>query len=303
MFKSAYPGYVQEKSGDETGGDLETPDEKEGRHRKQRLDHERRWLDQQLFNHTKHAAALQSCEVLTPESRNGEYLDELRFPVCALCLMQFQSRYGLRKHIEKLHGMACTLCPPEIRTVYPDCDMLGDHFKLHSLAERAKLETWAHPCGVGGCKKVFHTKEILNQHRRLRGTSGQCQKLEVCEECSSRFPDKKNLKLHMLRIHKIGPNRPHGCQFCLKARYRNRIWLEKHMMKNHRHCAFCRQWFEKPESMEQHNAQMHKACPSCPEYLRDLPGLYSHLCLKHPDQYVALMNQQQVPGRPSPQLN
>lgn len=146
---------------------------------------------------------------------------------CDTCKRAFRRKDHLKNH-EKVHDPSKTvyMCRYEsCSRTYNSLSSFKKHQALHS-AEEGQLD-----CKI--CKEILPNQEEVMNHLKMHSASrvskGTMDKKYPCDQCSKKFPTKKDLRRHSV-VHT--GNREFACQHCT-ARFGRKDHMTRHAKKTH----------------------------------------------------------------------
>ena len=217
--------------------------------------------------------------------------------VCRVCGKAYQSRSGLRYHVESVHlgkRYSCAICGKLFSSKYA----LRAHEKLHSGANdyqcticgkyfvsSASLETHLlthsgeRPYTCDQCGHSFLTRSHLTRHQASVHAK---ERSHICEICQKSFSRSDTLKRHILSKH--GTVRDHRCQICGASFKRSdtlAVHLKRHDGTKDYECDYCNKRFvtaiELERHLRTHTGEKPLKCSFCSKTFRTSSQLADHL--------------------------
>ncbi|KAL7728397.1 hypothetical protein ACLKA6_005160 [Drosophila palustris] len=168
---------------------------------------------------------------------------------CEECDQKFHSRFFLKKHKRRIHGLAdehiCHICGKNFTTGFN----LRNHIVRHA-------GTRPHKCNL--CSAAFSTTAELNNHKR---THDNVRPYPCRYGCGKSFRHCSNRSTHE-RVHMDGSLRPFQCEYCDKSFVTKgdcRAHQVVHTMSRDYNCDICEQSFKLQKHYQQHlTTKSHK---------------------------------------------
>ncbi|XP_034489075.1 zinc finger protein 880-like [Drosophila innubila] len=168
---------------------------------------------------------------------------------CEECGQKFHSRFFLKKHMRRVHGLAdehiCHICGKNFTTGFN----LRNHIVRHA-------GTRPHKCKL--CNAAFSTTAELNNHKR---THDNVRPYPCRYGCGKTFRHCSNRSTHE-RVHMDGSLRPFQCDYCDKSFVTKgdcRTHQVVHTMSRDFSCDICEQSFKLQKHYQQHlTTKSHK---------------------------------------------
>ncbi|XP_077291786.1 zinc finger protein 711-like [Arctopsyche grandis] len=229
--------------------------------------------------------------------------------ICTVCGKASRNKFSMRKHMvvhKKTKDYKCYLCPKAFLRITE----LNAHLRRHSgekphkcrlcdlsfitLLERNSHELVHSPSKnfyCAECDRCFRSKTLLNQHLR-RGAKHVTPDLLkfACDQCEKRYVSKRDLKLHVDRIHL--KQRSEVCAEC-SATFITKSALAWHMKTVHEGykkpkniiCDTCGRGFSSATLLREHNNTHTKsrpyACKFCDATFAQSGTMHTHTRLVH----------------------
>ncbi|CAG2110913.1 unnamed protein product [Medioppia subpectinata] len=153
----------------------------------------------------------------TPKKKYN-YIREKAF-VCHYsgCDKRFREREYLLAHIRITHTkerpFGCDVC----HKTFPTQSRLKTHQRLHTDTAKPFVCSWV------GCDSAFRTNQQLSNHMQ----SHEQLRQYACDECDSRFNQKRSLQAHKNTVHSTA--RPYTCDWpACEATYKDLNMLKRH---------------------------------------------------------------------------
>lgn len=134
-----------------------------------------------------------------------------------------------------------------------DYDPKTDSFTKNHKKIKRNTKSWEAGFVCLGCKQIF--KRNLHLKRHLNETKGDAEHLWRCNECGNAFDLKKDLNLHLLKVHK-----EQSCSECQEKIF-GTLALTKHLREKHKK-----------------NYSRIDCCPHCAKFVKNLRN---HVAVVH----------------------
>ncbi|XP_031701587.1 telomere zinc finger-associated protein [Anarrhichthys ocellatus] len=190
---------------------------------------------------------------------------------CPICDKSFKSKYYLKVHNRRHTGerpFGCLKCGKRY--------FRKENLLLHEIRDCAKVQTYT--CVT--CSSTFNGKEALRLHV-VSHTGNMPHKCSICPE---QFMHKKNLTIHMMKVH--GYPKPHPCPQCPKT-FLTRSELRVHEAAKHRGekpfvCEECGHRASSRNGLQMHIKAIHRnerpfVCNICGHAFSQKNNLNMHL--------------------------
>ena len=212
--------------------------------------------------------------------------------VCPHCDKRFRDQHARNKHVEFEHKKCpykCAHCEKEFHA-----KQSKDYHELVFHTESRPLEK----CDI--CEKTFAAKVNLRNHTKY--VHSEVRKYE-CDECNTKFKQKKDLTAHNLNVHGINQrketyHRPekqksYRCDVCESSyTYKKDLHLHQRLKhdesrKEEFQCDQCPSKFKQKKSLNAHVKTKHGneeyPCPTCAKVFNQKKNLKRHERM-HEDQ-------------------
>ncbi|KAL0808903.1 hypothetical protein ABMA28_012570 [Loxostege sticticalis] len=185
---------------------------------------------------------------------------------CKKCVLVFNSKKKLRKHVEDNHEKTigqfiCEFC--ETRTASKES--LETHRQTHYIKYVCKL-----------CQHVECSKEQMFHHFKAK------RKMLQCLQCLQLFGDTPQLQHHYKAAHMT-----YTCDHCQRT-FHDRLWFEKHVISYHlpNRCRHCQKVYRNHARLQQHVRMSHAEleptyCVECDKTYPDRVRYRSHVYTQH----------------------
>ncbi|XP_071333406.1 telomere zinc finger-associated protein isoform X2 [Trachinotus anak] len=216
----------------------------------------------------------QSKREKTEKTENGEAMEEdskKDSVQCPICDKSFKSKYYLKVHNRRHTGerpFGCLKCGKRY--------FRKENLLIHEIRDCARVQTYT--CVT--CSSTFNGKEQL----RLHVVSHTGDMPHKCSSCPEQFLYKKNLTIHMMKIH--GYPKPHACPQCPKT-FLTRTELRVHEAAKHRGekpfvCEECGHRASSRNGLQMHIKAIHRnerpfVCNLCGHAFSQKNNLNMHL--------------------------
>uniref|UniRef100_A0A3P8RLW0 Zinc finger and BTB domain containing 48 n=1 Tax=Amphiprion percula TaxID=161767 RepID=A0A3P8RLW0_AMPPE len=210
----------------------------------------------------------------TNKNKNGEAVEEdsnKDSVQCPTCDKSFKSKYYLKVHNRRHTGerpFGCLKCGKRY--------FRKENLLIHEMRDCARMQTYT----CLSCSSTFNAKEDL----RLHVVSHTGDMPHKCSTCPEQFMYKKNLTLHMMKVH--GYPRPHACTQCPKT-FMTRTELRVHEAAKHRGekpfvCEECGHRASSRNGLQMHIKAIHRnerpfVCNLCGHAFSQKNNLNMHL--------------------------
>ncbi|XP_040909584.1 telomere zinc finger-associated protein isoform X2 [Toxotes jaculatrix] len=210
----------------------------------------------------------------TEKIENGEAVEEdakKDSVQCPICDKSFKSKYYLKVHNRRHTGerpFGCLKCGKRY--------FRKENLLIHEIRDCARVQTYT--CVT--CSATFNGKEQL----RLHVVSHTGDMPHKCSSCPEQFMYKKNLTIHMMKIH--GYPKPHACPQCPKT-FLTRTELRVHEAAKHRGekpfvCEECGHRASSRNGLQMHIKAIHRnerpfVCNLCGHAFSQKNNLNMHL--------------------------
>ncbi|XP_022618807.1 telomere zinc finger-associated protein-like [Seriola dumerili] len=210
----------------------------------------------------------------TEKTENGEAVEEdskKDSVQCPICDKSFKSKYYLKVHNRRHTGerpFGCLKCGKRY--------FRKENLLIHEIRDCARVQTYT--CVT--CSSTFSGKEQL----RLHVVSHTGDMPHKCSSCPEQFLYKKNLTIHMMKIH--GYPKPHACPQCPKT-FLTRTELRVHEAAKHRGekpfvCEECGHRASSRNGLQMHIKAIHRnerpfVCNLCGHAFSQKNNLNMHL--------------------------
>ncbi|XP_029361886.1 telomere zinc finger-associated protein isoform X2 [Echeneis naucrates] len=223
---------------------------------------------------TLSASTAQKRKSKTEKTENGEAVEEESKSDCVqcpICDKSFKSKYYLKVHNRRHTGERPFGCPKCGKRYFRKENLL-----IHEIRDCARVQTYT--CVT--CSATFNGKEQL----RLHVVSHTGEMPHKCSSCPEQFLYKKNLTIHMMKIH--GYPKPHACPQCPKT-FLTRTELRVHEAAKHRGekpfvCEECGHRASSRNGLQMHIKAIHRnerpfVCNLCGHAFSQKNNLNMHL--------------------------
>nr|CAH7729037.1 unnamed protein product [Callosobruchus chinensis] len=225
---------------------------------------------------------------------------------CFHCETTFKSKLAVDYHVVEQHP---NFIASIARKIY-ECTKCGYktifkyHFERH-MSTHPKIASSYEPKACVHCNATFKRKLWLDDHvvrKHVDFMSSVTSKLHECTKCSYKTVRKKLLVRHMLMHPEIASSYTPGMCIHCKETFKNKIWLDDHVVKKHPNfitsvtsklyeCSQCiyktviERSFDQHMSMHSATASTHKPnpCIHCNATFKNKGSLNDHILKKHPD--------------------
>nr|CAH7729041.1 unnamed protein product [Callosobruchus chinensis] len=238
-----------------------------------------------------------------------EILSPFKLRECIHCNATFKSRASLDDHTLRKHpDFIATIT----RKIYEciNCiykTTIKSHFNKHMhMSTHPKIASSYEPKACVHCNATFKRKLWLDDHvvrKHVDFMSSVTSKLHECTKCSYKTTIFKHLfDRHMLMHPEIASSYTPGMCIHCKETFKNKIWLDDHVVKKHPNfitsvtsklyeCSQCiyktviERSFDQHMSMHSATASTHKPnpCIHCNATFKNKGSLNDHILKKHPD--------------------
>uniref|UniRef100_A0A3Q3XBH8 Uncharacterized protein n=1 Tax=Mola mola TaxID=94237 RepID=A0A3Q3XBH8_MOLML len=219
-------------------------------------------------------ARMRKAQCKTGKTENGEAVegDARKDSVqCPTCDKSFKSKYYLKVHNRRHTGerpFGCLKCGKRY--------FRKENLLIHEVRDCARVQKYI--CGT--CSSTFSGKEEL----RVHAVSHTGDMPHKCSMCPEQFMHKKNLTLHMMKVH--GYPKPHTCPECPKS-FLTRTELRVHEAAKHRGekpfvCEECGHRASSRNGLQMHIKAIHRnerpfVCNLCGHAFSQKNNLNMHL--------------------------
>lgn len=196
---------------------------------------------------------------------------------CAHCLLDFQSKVCLRRHLQthfQQPSYVCDLCQKSF--------LHFAHLQYHIISH---LNQKSFKCTF--CDKSFNTQFLLGRHLKQHSS----EKLFKCDQCDKSFTFHFTLKRHKLTHSGGNSFTCDTCQNSFKWKSDLQRHVLKHVLGKSFECSICKKAFARKSYLSQHklshsSAKLHMC--HCGKTFKYLPGLSKHRAKHKLDNKEAL---------------
>ncbi|CAG4980426.1 unnamed protein product [Colias eurytheme] len=214
--------------------------------------------------------------------KHNAFKDNFRLK-CKICNLSYDKIESLKRHIRRKHDKGSY------------CDVCNKQFDTRELYLNHTHERLVRECTI--CGLIFASQSGLGKHLRCTHKIVQ-PKTVFCHICNEGFNDKRQLKLHYLRVHL---NVSYTCQFCKKV-FKAKESYRRHVVFKHQNkrpnselqtCDQCSETFSDEFELSRHFDLAHRRTEGTQETNNvvikkedaDIPNTYQ--CTKCPENYTS----------------